>query len=455
MKTFEVRFTNLLFYSAILIFFSAFNLSDAPPPSGWYQQFMPDLGGKQLNDITFLDSLTGFAIASRNINPDTSSILKTTNGGNNWQIIFTQGRRRFSSIKFINSTTCFISGGSGSGTPYLYKTTDGGSNWFIQSSFGCAFWNDMFVLSNDTIWLVDSDGLCGGVFRTTNGGNNWEIQYQNPSDNPKKIYMYNGQFGFFGTSFKLFRTSNGGYNWTEIIGQDGFLDIYFVDSLNGWKAYGPIKRTTNGGLNWTNQTLPDGGIISASGINKLYAINEDTVWGTGGIVQFPNLQDRGILYRTTNGGTNWLFQLPDTSINIYVYYAGIQFYNNLIGWSFGAANGIHTVTGGDTTFYTGIQQTPNAVPEGFVLKQNYPNPFNPRTVIPYSLSAPAHVKIIAYDITGREVQRMVDNYQQAGTYEVDFMGKFTSTGVYFYRMTVTDAQSGQVYTDTKKMVLLK
>ena len=90
MKTFEVRFTNLLFYSAILIFFSAFNLSDAPPPSGWYQQFMPDLGGKQLNDITFLDSLTGFAIASRNINPDTSSILKTTNGGNNWQIIFTQ-----------------------------------------------------------------------------------------------------------------------------------------------------------------------------------------------------------------------------------------------------------------------------------------------------------------------------------------------------------------------------
>ena len=97
----------------------------------------------------------------------------------------------------------------------------------------------------------------------------------------------------------------------------------------------------------------------------------------------------------------------------------------------------------------------NAVPEGFILKQNYPNPFNPRTVIPYSLSAPAHVRIIAYDITGREVQRWSIIIEQAGAYEVDFMGKFTATGVYFYRMTVTDGKAGIVYTDTKKMVLLK
>jgi hypothetical protein len=95
------------------------------------------------------------------------------------------------------------------------------------------------------------------------------------------------------------------------------------------------------------------------------------------------------------------------------------------------------------------------VPEKFILKQNYPNPFNPRTVMPYSLRSSAHVKIIAYDITGREVQRMVDQYQQAGAYEVDFMGKFTATGVYLYRMTVTDDKSNQVYSDTKKMVLIK
>ena len=50
---------------------------------------------------------------------------------------------------------------------------------------------------------------------------------------------------------------------------------------------------------------------------------------------------------------------------------------------------------------------------------------------------------------------MVDNFEQAGAYEVDFMGKFTATGVYFYRMTVTDEKSGIVYSETKKMILLK
>ena len=162
-----------------------------------------------------------------------------------------------------------------------------------------------------------------------------------------------------------------------------------------------------------------------------------------------------MIYRTINGGDNWLFQVPDTSINIGRYFY-TTFSDNLIGWSYSTSpTGVHTIINGDPIFYTGIQQLSNAVPEKFVLKQNYPNPFNPRTVIPYSLSASAHVKIIAYDITGREVQRMVDNYQQAGAYEVDFMGKFTATGVYFYRMTVTDTQSNQVYTDTKKMILLK
>jgi hypothetical protein len=66
------------------------------------------------------------------------------------------------------------------------------------------------------------------------------------------------------------------------------------------------------------------------------------------------------------------------------------------------------------------------------------------------------VRIIAYDILGREVQRMVDQKQSAGEYEVDFMGKFTATGVYFYRMTVDPSTgSGQAFIDTKKMILLK
>jgi hypothetical protein len=112
--------------------------------------------------------------------------------------------------------------------------------------------------------------------------------------------------------------------------------------------------------------------------------------------------------------------------------------------------GIHTVIGGDTVWYIGIVQKSKEVPRDFELKQNYPNPFNPRTVIPYSLKSAGYVRIIAYDILGREVQRLVDQKQNAGEYEVDFMGKFSSSGVYFYRMTVDDR-----IIDTKRMLMLK
>jgi photosystem II stability/assembly factor-like uncharacterized protein len=179
------RLSTVFFYLAILFFIIGFNFSDVMV-GNWYQQFLPNLGSKQINDIIFLDSLNGYAIASRNVNPDTSSILRTTNGGDSWQIIFTQAPRRFSRIKFINSLTGFISGGSGSGTPYLYKSIDGGNNWLIipGATLGTAFWDDMAVLNADTIWLVDRNSLNGGVFFTSNGGANWQNQFSGGNQTP-------------------------------------------------------------------------------------------------------------------------------------------------------------------------------------------------------------------------------------------------------------------------------
>ena len=133
----------------------------------------------------------------------------------------------------------------------------------------------------------------------------------------------------------------------------------------------------------------------------------------------------------------------------------MKFYNNKIGWAYSPITGIHTLTGGDTVFYTGIKQTGSRTPYEYKLYQNYPNPFNPKTNIKYQIVKRSRVKLVVFDIIGKEVITLVNREQTAGTYEVDFMGKFTATGVYFYRMTVTDEKSGIVYTDTKKMVLLK
>jgi hypothetical protein len=83
------------------------------------------------------------------------------------------------------------------------------------------------------------------------------------------------------------------------------------------------------------------------------------------------------------------------------------------------------------------------------LYQNYPNPFNPVTNIKFDLPKDEFVKIILYDILGREAAPVINEFKKAGTYEVKFDGSNLSSGTYFYRIEAGD------FVDTKKMILVK
>ncbi|KAA3617029.1 MAG: T9SS C-terminal target domain-containing protein [Calditrichaeota bacterium] len=93
-------------------------------------------------------------------------------------------------------------------------------------------------------------------------------------------------------------------------------------------------------------------------------------------------------------------------------------------------------------------ETP-AVIEKYELSQNYPNPFNPATTIKYALKNAGPVKLVVYDLLGREVKTLVDEKQKSGRYEVVFNAKDLSTGLYFFRI-----KAGS-FEETKKMVLIK
>ncbi|MBK9335017.1 MAG: hypothetical protein IPM96_22095 [Ignavibacteria bacterium] len=69
--------------------------------------------------------------------------------------------------------------------------------------------------------------------------------------------------------------------------------------MTGWKAFGGVKETTDGGVSWLSQTLPSGGNIITSQINKFSFVNNDTIWGVGGFIQYPGIGFRGMIYRTT------------------------------------------------------------------------------------------------------------------------------------------------------------
>ena len=80
---------------------------------------------------------------------------------------------------------------------------------------------------------------------------------------------------------------------------------------------------------------------------------------------------------------------------------------------------------------------------------NYPNPFNPVTEIRYSIPLYTLVNIKVYDIIGREVSVLVNEYKTAGNYKVVFDGTNLPSGVYFYKL-----EAGR-YSESKKMVLIK
>ena len=93
----------------------------------------------------------------------------------------------------------------------------------------------------------------------------------------------------------------------------------------------------------------------------------------------------------------------------------------------------------------------------YTLEQNYPNPFNPVTIIGYVLKENANAKLVLLNAIGEEIIVLVNEEQDKGYHKVEFNAKELSSGVYFYQLRAVDpsAGSGQVYVQTKKMILLK
>ena len=84
------------------------------------------------------------------------------------------------------------------------------------------------------------------------------------------------------------------------------------------------------------------------------------------------------------------------------------------------------------------------------LSNNLPNPFNPVTKISYQIAKDGFVKLNVFDIAGREVKTIVNEFKTAGSYETVFDGSGISSGTYFYRIETSNG-----FKDTKRMILIK
>ena len=96
------------------------------------------------------------------------------------------------------------------------------------------------------------------------------------------------------------------------------------------------------------------------------------------------------------------------------------------------------------------------IPAKFILHQNYPNPFNPVTTIGYELPVEGRVEIKIYDITGRDVAVLLNEYKSAGIYQVKWNALDFPSGIYFYSIRFnSESRKALNYYSTRKLVLIK
>jgi hypothetical protein len=211
-----------------------------------------------------------------------------------------------------------------------------------------------------------------------------------------------------------------------------------------------VRFTSNGGNNWTSQYLPpEGGNLIVVRPTDFTSINGKVVYGTLGTLFLGYKRARGIIFKTTNSGQNWFYQIPDTSI--LVSYVLVSSTSDSVAWS-GRQGLIHTTDGGGPL--VGISKNENETVSSFRLNQNYPNPFNPGTKITFYLEKPGYAVLKVFDIKGGLVKVLIDNRLNSGVHETEFNADELPGGIYFYKLEML-YDSGEPETGSRKMILIR
>ncbi|MFZ1320586.1 MAG: T9SS type A sorting domain-containing protein [Ignavibacteria bacterium] len=203
-------------------------------------------------------------------------------------------------------------------------------------------------------------------------------------------------------------------------------------------------------------------------------------WDTAGIVAGPNyridsnfiVNQFSILYPCVrySGPLDWLNLITYSKGDVYSFYKssfriidsaaflGPRLYDidnddkvNIIGGYFtdGPPNWKSYIVDFEQQGTIGIENLNSEIPETFTLYQNYPNPFNGQTKIKFDLKVSGLYKLKLFDISGKEIQTIVNEFLNYGSYNINFNAGDLSSGVYFYNL------SSIKFNQTKKLILIK
>jgi hypothetical protein len=246
------------------------------------------------------------------------------------------------------------------------------------------------------------------------------------------------------------RSYAGGISGNKIIVAGGYSGSFRKDVVIGTIGANATTITWAAG---PNVPLRGSGSSRPGGI----AVNQKFYFVTGETDPAPAKQDSIYVYDFgTSAWTSQIFTGRGTySVSNYFNAVAATILANNKVRVYISGGSLSTVTTSkmfvlaDQCSVTGDPNNNSQIPNEYKLEQNYPNPFNPVTKINYEIPKQGFVTLKVYDIMGREVQTLVNETKQAGTYSIDFNGMQLTSGVYFYKLETAG------FSDMKKMMLIK
>lgn len=313
---------------------------------------------------------------------------------------------------------------------YYKRSTDGGVSWETDTRLtnnSAQSWYPSVSVSGSTIHVVWYDGrdMNDEIYykRSTDGGTSWGADTRLTNST---AVSQRPSIAVTGLVVHVVWWDN----------RDGNAEIYY-------------KRSTDAGISWETDTRLTNNV--AISYNPSVSVSASLVH----VVWYDAREGNQEIYykRSINGGINW-----EADSRLTTNGPGISYLPSVtvsgstvcVLWTDDRDGNYEIYYKRDPTGnILGITNIGSEIPKEFSLGQNYPNPFNPKTKIHFALPKSSFAKIVVYDILGREVETLVNEQLNAGTYEADWSAAQFASGVYYYKLVAGD------FVETKKMVLIK
>ncbi len=412
-----------------------FTTTSAPPPVPWtlYNTGVP----YSLFGVDFSDSDPNIGVAVG----QGGTVIKTTDAGEEWMLTYSNINIWMNDVKFDPNTPGVVWAAGMGGV--IIKSTNNGDNWTVVRPYDTPEHTIRGIgVPSGTSGFASFVGYAGTYFETFNGGatfvQRFDIPFTMHSIAYSPNYATDGRGIISGTDGKVWNTTNSGVTWVSrnTNRYDYLNDVVFINPEEAIICgnNGTILRSTNWGKNWI--------------LNTQYLTSEHlrSIDAYGSIVTLCG--DNGKIMTSNDAGITFDDQLNGESRHLYAVSLRSSSVGVVVGEVGSAGSGALYYT--STNGIVGVTHIGTEIPKEYTLSQNYPNPFNPTTKIDFSIPMASKVSLIVYDLSGREVKRLIDNeFKSASYYTVQFNAGNLSSGVYFYRLVSVK------FTQTKKLILIK